>query len=190
MNDLTPAFLTEKHAAGIDYADYLASDPGRAPQWQAIHDRLTLSDAQTALLGAFTREMKVFCVSGMWCGDCVAQGPMLARIAEASPMIDLKWLDRDEHDDLSERVTINAGQRVPTVLFCAEDFELVGFLGDRTLNRYRAIAAQQVGAACQLPGAEVAGDELAATLQDWLDEFERVQLLLRLSPRLRQKHGD
>ncbi len=49
---------------------------------------------------------------------------------------------------------------------------------------------QQVGAACQLPGAEVAGDELAATLQDWLDEFERVQLLLRLSPRLRQKRGD
>ena len=97
---------------------------------------------------------------------------------------------RDRHDDLSEQVTINAGQRVPTVLFCAEDFELVGYLGDRTLNRYRAIAAQQVGAACQLPGAEVAGDELAATLQDWLDEFERVQLLLRLSPRLRQKHGD
>ena len=47
-----------------------------------------------------------------------------------------------------------------------------------------------MGAACQLPGAEVAGDELAATLQDWLDEFERVQLLLRGSPRLRQKHGD
>ncbi len=190
MTQLTPRFLADKHAAGLDYADYLASDPSRAPQWQAIHDRVTLSDAQTALLGGFTREMKVLCLSGMWCGDCVAQCPMFARIAEASPMIDLKWLDRDEHDDLSEQVTINAGQRVPTVLFCAEDFELVGYLGDRTLNRYRAIAAQQVGAACQLPGAEVAGDELAATVQDWLDEFERVQLLLRLSPRLRQKHGD
>jgi hypothetical protein len=31
---------------------------------------------------------------------------------------------------------------------------------------------------------------LAAVTQDWLDEFERVQLLLRLSSRLRQKHGD
>jgi hypothetical protein len=26
--------------------------------------------------------------------------------------------------------------------------------------------------------------------QDWLNEFERVQWILRLSPRLRQAHGD
>jgi hypothetical protein len=31
---------------------------------------------------------------------------------------------------------------------------------------------------------------LDATVQDWLDEFERVQLILRTSPRLRKKHGD
>ena len=30
----------------------------------------------------------------------------------------------------------------------------------------------------------------AAVLQEWLNEFERVQWMLRLSPRLRQKHGD
>jgi hypothetical protein len=33
-------------------------------------------------------------------------------------------------------------------------------------------------------------DEAAATMQGWIDEFERVQLMLRLSPRLRQVHGD
>jgi len=31
---------------------------------------------------------------------------------------------------------------------------------------------------------------LPAVTQDWLDEFERVQWLLRLSPRLRQLHRD
>lgn len=190
MRRLTASYLAEKHAAGNDYASYVASDPARAQQWQAIYERVSLSDAQRELLAAFTREMKVICLSGTWCGDCVAQGPMFARIAEASDAIDLRWLDRDEHADLSEEVLINAGNRVPTIIFCAEDFELVGYLGDRTLTRYRALAAQQAGAVCQLPGSHVAGDELAATLQEWLNEFERVQLLLRLSPRLRQKHGD
>ena len=190
MNPLTPTFLAEKHAAGSDYQTYVASDPNRAPQWQAIYERLTLTDEQQQLLASFTRTMPVICLSGTWCGDCVAQGPMFERIAEASDAIDLRWLDRDEHADLSELIMINAGNRVPTLLFCAEDFELVSYLGDRTLPRYRAIAAQQLGAACQLPGAHVPEDELAATLQDWLNEFERVQLLLRLSPRLRQKHGD
>ena len=80
--------------------------------------------------------------------------------------------------------------RLPVVVFAAEDYELVGWYGDRTLARYRAIAARQLGPACPFPGAAVPPDELAATLADWLDEFERVHLLLRLSARLRQKHGD
>jgi hypothetical protein len=31
---------------------------------------------------------------------------------------------------------------------------------------------------------------LAQVTQDWLTEFERVEWMLRLSPRLRAKHGD
>jgi hypothetical protein len=72
----------------------------------------------------------------------------------------------------------------------AEDCEFVGLYGDRTLSRYRAVAARQTGAACELPGAEAPRDEMDATMADWVNEFERVQLLLRLSPRLREKHGD
>lgn len=105
-------------------------------------------------------------------------------------MIDLRWLDRDEHMDLQEQVRINAGNRVPIVIFCAEDYELVGWYGDRTLTRYRAMAAKNLGGACPLPGAPVPQDELNATLKDWLGQFERAHLLLRLSGRLRQKHGD
>ena len=35
-----------------------------------------------------------------------------------------------------------------------------------------------------------AAEALAATTAEWLAEFERAQLILRLSPRLRSKHGD
>jgi hypothetical protein len=38
--------------------------------------------------------------------------------------------------------------------------------------------------------AHLSADEATATLQGWLEEFERVQLMLRTSPRLRQLHGD
>jgi hypothetical protein len=115
----------------------------------------------------------------------------MARIAEANPdKIDLRWLDRDEHMDLQNQVTINGGKRVPVLIFCSEDYELVGWYGDRTLSRYRAIAQRQLGPSCPLPGAPVDAAEMAQTLQDWLDQFERVHLLLRLSSRLRQKYGD
>jgi hypothetical protein len=35
-----------------------------------------------------------------------------------------------------------------------------------------------------------ADDSIAVVVADWLEEFERVQLILRLSGRLRQLHGD
>jgi hypothetical protein len=130
-------------------------------------------------------------VSGVWCGDCVQQCPLLQRCAEANPAcIELRLLDRDQHRDLSDQVHLNGGSRVPVALFLSEDDELCGMLGDRTLHRYRALAAQQLGPSCPTGLMAPPPDELAATLRDWIDELERVQLMLRLSPRLRQKHND
>lgn len=184
-------FLRRKHAAGLDYVAYLATDPVKAEPWRGVESRIALSAAQRQLITSFTRRINVLCLSGIWCGDCSSQVPMLHRIAEANPTsIGLRILDRDEHIDLSRLVMINAGLRVPTVIFAAEDFEFVGLMGDRTLSRYRAVAARQLGPSCPLPGAPAPQSEIDATVQDWVDEFERIHLLLRLSPRLRQQYGD
>lgn len=188
---LSAEYLQSKFDAGLNFDDYLATDPVKAEKWRTVHQRAQLTAAQCELIAAFTRRMPVLISSGIWCGDCVQQCPLLQRIADANPrMIELKLVDRDEHLDLSQRIVINAGLRVPTVIFMAEDFEFVHLLGDRTLSRYRAVAARQLGPHCPLPGAPIGDDELSVTMQDWVNEFERVHLLLRLSQRLREKHGD
>jgi hypothetical protein len=187
---VTKEQLQKWYEKGMPYDEYLSSSGSRADHWHKVGEQARLSNAQQRLLGSFVRDMNVLVISGVWCGDCSAQGPMLAAIAEISQTISLRWIDRDEAMDLSNQVKINAGNRVPTVLFMAEDFELVSIVGDRTLTRYRAIASRQLGVACDLPGIAIPQDEFDATMQEWLNEFERVQLLLRLSGRLRQKHGD
>lgn len=190
---LDAAYLRSKHEAGLEYEAYLASDSAKAANWRKYEQQIQLSEAQRKLLAGFTREIKVLVSSGIWCGDCAVQCPMLVKMAQATSkpnLIDLKFVDRDEHIDLSNQIMINGGLRVPTAIFMAEDFEPVSIIGDRSLTRYRAVAARQLGPSCPLPGAPVPQDELIATLQDWLDEFERVHLLLRLSARLREKHGD
>ncbi|MCP3904258.1 MAG: thiol reductase thioredoxin [Planctomycetes bacterium] len=188
--NIDAALLAGVFETALPYREYLATDLARSQPWEAIYDQVELDDAQRKLLTGFTRTVKALCVSGIWCGDCAQQGPLLERIAEASPAVDLRWIDRDEHAGFSERLKINAGLRVPMVVFMAEDHEPVSVFGDRTLARYRSIAQRQLGGACPLPGAPVPDEELRATLQDWLDEFERVHLLLRLSGRLRQTYGD
>lgn len=185
-------FLSEKFAAALPYDQYVLSGTDEQQRrWKQVYDVARLTDRQKELVGGFARDMKVLIVSGIWCGDCVQQVPLLERIAERnSSRIDLRVVDRDQHRDLSEQLRINGGDRVPVSLFLSEDFELCSIYGERSLNRYRALARTQLGAACPIGIAPPDADEVAATLQDWLNEFERIQLLLRLSPRLRRKHND
>ena len=188
---LKPDFLSAKFRAALTYDDYLLTGtPQQQEDWTRLYNQASLTEEQRRLVGTFARDMKVLVSSGIWCGDCVQQCPLIQRIAEGSERIELRFVDRDEHADLAEHLKICGGMRVPVALFMAEDFELVSIFGDRTLSRYRSLAARQLGGACPMPGAPVPDEEVAATLGDWLDEFERVHLLLRLSTRLRQKHGD
>ncbi len=116
----------------------------------------------------------------------------MARVAEANPqMIHLRYLPRsDEHADLIVKAQINAGFRVPVTWFMAEDFEPVSRFGDRTLSRYRAMARKQLPPGQANVLVPPPADPVREVLREVLDEFERVQLLLRLSSRLREKHGD
>jgi hypothetical protein len=76
------------------------------------------------------------------------------------------------------------------VLFLSEDGQPCGRYGDRTLSKYRDMAASQLGAAC--PTGIVPPDQSLTerVVQDWLNEFERIQLMLRTSTRLRELYGD
>jgi hypothetical protein len=57
-------------------------------------------------------------------------------------------------------------------------------------HRYRALAVSTLGPSCPTGIIAPEKDELDATLGDWLIEVERVQLMLRLAPRLRQRYQD
>lgn len=185
-------FLQQKYQQALPYDKYVATgSPGHQKAWADFRQHVQTTASQQKLFDGFTRKMSMLCVSGTWCGDCVQQVPMLDAIAALRPdLIQLRLLDRDEHMDLASRLVINDGLRVPVVLFLNEEFDFVSMYGDRTLTRYRAIAGRQLGASCPLPGAPVPADEISATLQDWVDEAERAQLICRLSTKLRAKHGD
>ena len=179
-------------AAALPYAQFLErhATPEQRSRWDAFHDRVTLSAGQRSLLSGFTRRMPVLVLAGAWCGDCVNQCPIFAHFASASTAIDLRLLDRDALPDIAAHLKVCGGQRVPVAAFLSEDFTPVLFYGDRTPSAYRSAAAAQLGSSCASGAVPPPADAIAAVVGDWLDQFERVQLILRLSGRLREKHGD
>ena len=184
--------FSAKFGEGLSYLDFLSAHGTQEQQrrWAEVHRRVHLSDTQRELLSGFKRQMKVLCLAGAWCGDCVEQCPIFDHFASAAPAIELRFFDRDAHEDLKSELAICGGARVPVVVFLSEDGQEVARYGDRTLSKYRRMAADQLGPSCPTGLVPPAQSLLDAVTQDWLDQFERVQLLLRTSPRLRAKHGD
>jgi Thioredoxin len=179
-------------AEALPYTSFLDryATPAQRVRWEAMHARFALNGEQEALLGGFTRRMSALCLTGAWCGDCINQCPVFDHFARASTVIDLRFLDRDARPDVRDALAINGGHRVPVVVFLSEDGLEVARYGERTLSTYRRLAAEQLGPACPTGIVAPTADALTLTTAEWLAEFERVQLILRLSPRLRQKHGD
>src|SRR5580704_18010578 len=184
--------LFAKFEAGLPLAAFLAkygTEAHRA-RWKLAAQQTSLTDAQKTLLGTFTRRTNVLVLAGAWCGDCSSQCPIFERIAEAAPMVVTRYLDRLEHADVQAALQINGGNRVPVVVFFSEDGQEVARYGERTLARYRQLVGQLVGEVCAT-GLVKGNDPVQSQIvQEWLNEFERVQRILRLSPRLRKIHGD
>jgi hypothetical protein len=184
--------LFDKFGQGLPYADFIGkyANEGQKQRWRQFHEQMKLTPAQTELLGSFRRTMNALCLAGAWCGDCINQCPIFEHFAAAAPVIKMRYLDRDEHADVQRELQINGGDRVPVVVFFSEDGFEVARYGERTLSKYRQMMREQAGASCPTGIVSTNDPLLAQVTQDWLNEFERVQWLLRLSPRLRQKYGD
>ncbi len=184
--------LFAKFEAGHTYDAFVAryANDVQKERWKNVLAQVALTPAQQELLASFTRKIQVVCLAGAWCGDCINQCPIFERFAQATPTLAIRYIDRDEHADAQLALKICGGDRVPVLVFFSEDGQEVARYGDRTISKYRAMMMDLSGAACPT-GIVVKGDPLLAQVtQDWLNEFERVQWLLRVSPRLRKIHGD
>lgn len=175
---------------GLTYDKFLDTyaSPTDHKRWTDLYRQFTPHSPQKALLASFVRDMNVLCLAGAWCGDCVSQCPILEHFARQAPKIKLRFIDRDAEPEVAAELKVCGGARVPVAVFLSEEFAECARFGDRTLARYRAMAGELSGAACST--GITSDDALQAVAADWLREFERVQLMLRLSPRLRRKHGD
>lgn len=180
-----------KFKQAFTYSDFLEKygEEQHRTRWADHHSAVLLTAEQKSLLSGFVREMKVICLAGTWCGDCVNQCPIFDRFAEVTDKINLRFVDRDADAELTASLKICAGNRVPVVIFLSEDFHHVATYGDRTISKYRQIEAKLTGAACPT-GVGVDLPLLQAVTSDWLAEFERAHLILRTSARLRELHGD
>jgi thiol-disulfide isomerase/thioredoxin len=103
-----------------EYEEYLRkSDPEKVPRWRDSEGRIPeLTEEQLERLQGYDRELNVLFYSGVWCGDCSRQGPMLKKIADAcGDKVNVRFIERDASEELQDELRILGALRVPTPVF-------------------------------------------------------------------------
>ena len=195
--DKRQSFWRDTFASALPYTQYLATgSENHRKRWLAMDRQVQVSDVRQRRLAQFTRRMNLLCYSGIWCGDCVRQGPILQHLAAAAnaatgaEVVDLRFAERVDDSELADELRILGALRVPVTVCLSEDFFEVGRTGDRMLVTYRRKAQRELGAACDVGLVPPPEAEVATEVEQWLDHLERMQWMLRLAPMLRARHGD
>ena len=58
-----------------------------------------------------------------WCGDAAQNVPVLQKLAEMNPLIDLRMVLRDDNDELMQKYLTNGGKSIPKLIAVSADLE-------------------------------------------------------------------
>ena len=112
---------------GLTYDAYKDQMTRNRDRLEENERRVDLSKEDIAAFRALPRAVKVVVLAEDWCGDVIANLPVLGRLAKDSGMLDVRIFLRDQNDDIMQRY-LNKGQfkSIPVFVFFDDGFRELG----------------------------------------------------------------
>jgi hypothetical protein len=112
---------------GLTYEAYKDQMTRNRDRLEENEQRVDLSAQDLAALRALPRAVKVLVLAEDWCGDVIANLPVLGRLAKDSGKLDVRIFLRDQNDDIMQGY-LNKGQfkSIPVFVFFDDDFRELG----------------------------------------------------------------
>lgn len=97
-----------------------------------LEKTIKISEQTIQQLQSLKKEYIWLVISEGWCGDAAQILPIIYKMAEVSPKIELKIVFRDENEDLMKMFLTNGGKAIPIILFIDQKtMEVLGHFGPR-----------------------------------------------------------
>ena len=117
-------------AEALSYQTFLDTSTKHKELWQGIYALTRLPPwAWTVLPPGATRKLLV--IAEDWCGDASSTVPILARLVDQVPGLELKVIRRDEHLGVIDQYLTNGSRSIPIVIALDDQFQELGHWGPR-----------------------------------------------------------
>jgi hypothetical protein len=129
---------------GITYDAFKAAMTRNQERFTENESRVALDPETVRTFKSLPKPLRVLALAEDWCGDVVANLPILGRLAEEAPTLDVRIFYRDQNLDLMER-WLNQGkyQSIPVFVFFDENFRELGHWIERPASVTERRAAER-----------------------------------------------
>ena len=117
-------------AEAVPWPVFLRPEMEQPGLWQGIYQRALIPGwALEQFLRGPARRFLVLAAD--WCGDAANTVPVLARLADLIPGMELRILERDRYPDVMNRYLTNGTRSIPMVIALDPEFGELGHWGPR-----------------------------------------------------------
>lgn len=123
--------LRDRWASAVTLDEFIDGAEANQELWRSIRDRARVSAEVVDRLRVHSAPRKLLVLLEDWCGDAVNTVPVLARLADALPNLELRVLRRDESPELMDSHLSGTSRAIPVVIIIDENFHELGWWGSR-----------------------------------------------------------
>lgn len=131
--DLIDRLLAENKTTGTNHSEaMIAYTRMNAQRMRRVEKTVLLEDELVQVMLSVQTPMTWVILTEAWCGDAAQSLPAIVKIADASPLVDVKLLLRDENLDVMDAYLTNGGRSIPKLIaFRSDTMEELGTWGPR-----------------------------------------------------------
>lgn len=98
--------------------------------WQGIYNLARIPEWALAAIPA-GKKRRLLVIAEDWCGDASNTVPIIAKLADQAPWVELRVIMRDQNPEVMDHYLTNGARSIPIVIVLDEAFNEIGHWGPR-----------------------------------------------------------
>jgi len=128
VSDLILEDKSTGHTQNEDMLNYSKLSERRMKRWDKT---FKMKPEDKTFFENWPKRLTFLVLAEGWCGDAAHALPILSKIAEQTPQIELKVVLRDDNDELMEEFLTNGGKSIPKLIALDDDHKVQFTWGPR-----------------------------------------------------------
>lgn len=124
----------EKTSGPSQHEDLVYFTKLNAQRTKRLNKTIKVDEAIRAVVSSINEKYTWLVLTESWCGDAAQILPLLNKLVEINPNIDLRLVLRDENDELMNEFLTNGGKSIPKLLILDKGREVLNTWGPRPLE--------------------------------------------------------